>query len=418
MLGVRSFAELKQEADELFAAGEYGRAKLAYERARDRGREAGPAEVESIARRVDECCDAIARERIRQAIEYAERGETELCMSEIANAMDTARSESVVREAEAAAEEAERRQAREQAVEPEPQTDEDKFAIIAGTWEEEQDEEYEGYGEPFRAAILELHDGRIESARQRLEALLKEAADPHYLHYEVGRARLLSEDVEGGVEALHSFLASIGPDEGGEARLSAHVELARAARDGGDFNGAVERLQEALTAMPADPRPYILMGNFLRREGMAEEASEVLESGIEMMGEAHPEWRLVQELGLAQMDLGNDARAVEMLEHVIEVLVARQHLDLPPETAEPLARLHEKAGQPQRAADLYTMLAQGSDRQNRFRYYGEAGRLLKEIGMNGEALRMLQRARELSPDEDEEARADLERRIAELQGEG
>jgi tetratricopeptide (TPR) repeat protein len=150
---------------------------------------------------------------------------------------------------------------------------------------------------------------------------------------------------------------------------------------------------------------------------LAEDASEVLESGIEMMGEAHPEWRLVQELGLAQMDLGNDARAIELLEHVIEVLVARQHLDLPPETAVPLAQLHERAGQPQRAADLYTMLAQGSDRQNHFRYYGEAGRLLKEIGMGGEALRMLQRARELSPEEDEQARSDLDRRIAELQGE-
>jgi len=413
ILGTRSFAEHKQDGDRLFEAGDYGGARLAYEKARDRKKEASQAQLEEIDGRIQQCRDALALSRLKEAADLIKQGKVELAMVEIKNATEIGASEAIVSQAEQLADEAEREVAREGVEEPAAPSDEDAFAAIAGSWEDEQDEEYESYGDDFRNALLRLYEGNAGQARPVLEKLLEQAKDPHYLYYEVGRARLLDSDEQGAAEALRRFLASIGPDEGGEARLSAHVELGRLAKGAGDFEGAVAQLQAALEATPQDPRPYLVMGNFLRQEGHAEQAVEVLQSGIEVMGETHPDWRLYQEMGLAYADAGNSTQAIEKLERVVDLLSARGNLDLPVETATLLASLQEKAGKLGRAADLYSALAQGSDRANHFRYYSEAGRLLAEMGLRDDARRMLTRASEIAP-EDEQVRQRLKARLDEL----
>jgi tetratricopeptide (TPR) repeat protein len=119
---------------------------------------------------------------------------------------------------------------------------------------------------------------------------------------------------------------------------------------------------------------------------------------------------LIQELGLTFADLDNPQKAIEYLEEVVSILVARQHLDLPPQTATRLAELHEKSGNKARAADLYSMLAHGSDADNYFLYYKESGRLLAEIGVTAEARRALKHALELAPD-DEQVKQELRAQI-------
>jgi tetratricopeptide (TPR) repeat protein len=170
-----------------------------------------------------------------------------------------------------------------------------------------------------------------------------------------------------------------------------------------------------MEAMPTDPRPYLWMGNFLRQEGHAAQAVEVLQAGIEVMSNTHPDWRLIQEVGLAHADAGDEPAAIRNLEQVVEILASRGSLDLPPETATRLATLHEKSGQIAHAADLYAMLAEGSDSEGRFGYYNQAGRLLEHMGMRDEARRMLLRARELVPD-DPEARERFQARLKALEG--
>jgi hypothetical protein len=80
---------------------------------------------------------------------------------------------------------------------------------------------------------------------------------------------------------------------------------------------------------------------------------------------------------------------------------------LPPEGTLRLAALYEKSERPARALDLYTLLADGSDRQNAFAYELEAARLMQSLGLSAEARRMLQRAREDAP-ADEAVRAKVE----------
>jgi tetratricopeptide (TPR) repeat protein len=400
LLGVRSFAEQRQEADALYTAGNYGEAKLSYDKALARAGATEASQKAEITERIGSCRDQMAKAYIEKGLQLVKENEFELALNELASAVEVAASPEVLAQARGHAEEIERAQARQQAAEPQPLSDEEKFAAIGGGWEEEQADEYERYGEKLRSALLALYDERIDEARQLFEEVIAGATDPHYLYYEVGRVRLLTGDVESGAQALRSFLASIGPDEGGDTRLTAHLELARIAEQGGDLDGAIAQLQTAIEAMPRDPRPYLVMGNFLRQHGHAQEAVEVLESGLRAVDQTNPDVRTIQELGLSYADLNQDKKAIAALEQAIEQLTVRHQLDLPPEAAVVLAKLHDKTGNKGRAADLYLILSSGSDRANHFLYYSEAGRLLGELNIKDEARKMLQRASELAPDDD------------------
>jgi tetratricopeptide (TPR) repeat protein len=408
MFGLRSFDELKQSADTLFETGDFGAAKIEYERAKERSKQASDDARNHVLTRINTCRDKLAEKRIDKALDFLRTDQLALAVSELENAIEIAASDEVIQRANKMIEEAEREEIQEDQIQPESQTDEERYAIIAGSWEEEQSEEYENYGSEFVDALLALDDNQVQQARERLEDLLQRAEDPHYLYFEVGKVRLLDGDLEKGAEAMRQFLTRIGPDEGGGMRLAAHTELARLANEANDFEGAVAQLQAAIEAMPKDPRPYLVMGNFLRQQGHLEEATAVLESGLNMMVacDVHPDWRIIQELGLTFADLENPQKAIEYLEQVVSILVARQHLDLPPQAATRLAELHEQSGNKARAADLYSMLAHGSDTENYFLYYKESGRLLAEIGVKVEARRALQRAIDLAPD-DEQAKEAL-----------
>jgi tetratricopeptide (TPR) repeat protein len=279
--------------------------------------------------------------------------------------------------------------------------------VIAGGFEDDQYAEYIAHGDAMKEALLELHDGRTKEARAALERLVETADGPRYLWFELGRARLAEGAIDAGTEALEKFLASLHAEEGGDARLSAHIELAQLVRARGDFEGAVAHYEQALESLPDDPRPYLALASFFRKEQLLDEAIEVLQAALAGRDEATPDFRLWQELGLAYADAGKDPEAIEQLERMVDFLTRRNQRDLPPEGTRRLAVLYERSGRPARALDLYTLLAEGSDLANLLDYQLEAARLLKQLGLGSEARRMLQRALELAAaDPTQKARID------------
>lgn len=407
LFGSKSAAEWLEKADTDWKEHDYGRAKLSYESA-GAASDATAEQRAHAAARVIECRDRLAQARLAEAEKLAANNDEqslELARSEIRNALEIGASESVLQQAQALSERLERGQARQHAEEL-ANDETDLLVAIAGTWEPEQAEEYEAYGETLTDALVALHQGRGDAALATLQGLVKDARDAHYLHFELGRAQLTSGDLEGGAATLRTFLASIGPDEGGEARLVAHMELAGIAKQRGDFDGAVAELENAIEALPEDPRPYVTLGVFLRKEGHAGEAIEVLEAAQQVIGDERPEWRILQELGLAHAAAGNTARAIELLEKVVQTFVSQRLTDLPPDTATALAELHEREGNKARAADLYATLARGTDREHLYNYTLNAGRLLLDLGQRNDALRLLQQATELAKTPEERTAAE------------
>lgn len=395
IFGQRSAAEWLARAESEWNERDYGRAKLSFESAHDAS-DATTEQKALASAKITECRDRLAEARIKEAealITQRDEVSMELARNEIRNAMEIAASEQVIAHARALAERMDRKEAREHAEEL-AGDEADVLAALAGTWEPEQIEEYEEHGEALTDAMIKLHRGEAADALAAMNQLLESTKDPHYLLFEVGRAQLGCNQIDAGAATLRRFLASIGPDEGGESRLVAHMELAAIAKERGDFDGAVAELENAIEALPDDPRPYLSLGTFLRKEGHATEAIEVLNAAQDVLGESKPQWRISQELGLAYVATGATARGIELLEQVVQTFAAQRLTDLPAETAAPLAALHEAAGNRARAADLYATLARGSDREHLYDHSFAAGRLLLALDQRDDGLRLLRQALE------------------------
>lgn len=397
LFGQRSAQEEEQRAEELFARSEHGLAKLAYERAVERLVRADEANAERLRNRINACRDAMARARIAEAERLLQDGEIELAETELQSASEIAADAELAADARRRIETLERREAKKNATVV-VQAEDEHFDTIAGNWEEDQHDEYAAQGDALRSALIALYSGDATRALPALETALAAAQRPCYLWFETGRARLLDGKSDAGREALEKFVAALRPSEGGEARLVAHMELAALHHEQGRFEASVAEYQAAIEALPEDPRPYLAMATFFRREGLAAESVDVLEAASNMLEEEQRPWRLTAELGLAHADLGHDSVAGEMLEDVIAHFTKRQQMDFPPEPTLRLALLHEKSGNQARALDLYHLLAQGSDVLNHCTYYRQAARLMLALGHRTEARRMLQRAAEVAPD--------------------
>jgi tetratricopeptide (TPR) repeat protein len=392
---------MRKKADALFDAGDYGPAKLAYEKAAE---VADASDHPALEDRVRECMDGIARQRIAEARAYLKQGLIELAGQELAGAIEVAADPAVAEEAQRLADGLEAEDAQAQAA-TEELTDEERLALVMGQWEEAQAKEYDAYGDALLEALLALHHERYDDARTALEGLLENATEPRFLWLEVGRARLLTEDLDGGQAALESFLGALGPGEANEAQVSTNLMLARLADEDGRFEEAMQRFEAAIEALPDDYRPYLAMGAFLRQKGHGDEALAVLQTALELSKSNATDWRLLEELGLAHEMAGKPKEALKFLEQVIEFFTTRQVVDFPPETAMTLAKLYEADGRADRAADLYRALSRGGDRDRHALYHFEAGRLLQGLGLDEEARRMLTRAEALLGDGDGELRA-------------
>lgn len=392
LFGKRPLSELEAEAQKLFDAGEWGEAKLAYDKLEARAEKERPELAKEAATRAALCCDRIAQKRVQEALELAEGGHVDLAREELRHALETARSEAVQNEVRAAQARIERRDAIEHAEAPAELTDEERMTLIASSWEPLQAQELESYGEPLMQALVLLERGEVERARSELEDLVARAKAPSYLWLEVARARLANDDEKGGAEALRTFLARIGPEEGGAARIVAHRELARMAHERGDHEEAIAELEACAAALEDDPRPLLELGNYLRMVGRPTEAIEVIELCASLFPDGRVEWPVTMELGLACAEAGDVPRAIDALEGVLTLLAERGHRDFPPLPTVRLAELYEKTGNLSRAADLYRTLTEGSDVANHARYHREAARLLDLLGLADEALRMRQRA--------------------------
>ena len=410
LFGATSFEDDRREGDRLFAEGHWGQARLSYERAIEKKKGASPDDLSHCQARERACRDGLAKGRIAASEEFLAQELWELALAELEGASEIAADAEIAAEARRKADAIVRRDARER-FDAHTVSEDENFAAIAAGWEEEQAEEYAGYGDPLRDALAAFHRGEFEIARKGFEEILERASDPHFLYFEVGRARIASGEIQGGATALSAFIESIGPEEGGESRLAAHFELARLADERGDLEGALTEFGRALEAFGDDPRTYLALGNYLRTHRLIDEAVEVLESGLAVLSEQRPDFRIPQELGLALADAGRNAEAIAMLEKVVELFGARKELDLPPEGTERLADLHEKTGNVRRAADLWTALTLGSNTTSHIRYYRHAARLLRALDLQEESRRMLTRALELTHD-DEAQRAEIEEALA------
>lgn len=392
-----SIEALQAKARALQDDGEFGQAKLVYEQIQERVAE-DPEQAKQTSDAINSCLDGIAEQRIRRARELFDAKSRDFALEELVGALEVAVSEAVRSKAARLRDELERSDAVASATADGP-TESEELALVTGSLEDEQADEYAEYGAPLTSALLALSRGQASAALESLREILDAAEAPRYLWFELGRALLaqtpLSDEHRAeAVEALRRFLELLGEHESVEPRLMAHRLLAQVALDQGQDEDAVSELENAAAELPDDPRAYLELARVLRLSARAPEAVEVLELAVDAI-DHDPPWQLLGELGLALKDAGHSAAAISTLEGVVEMFSARRVYDLPPAIATPLADLHSEAGQRERAADLYRALAHGSDHRQHAWYHLRAGELLWELGLEQEARSMLTRAEAL-----------------------
>lgn len=404
------FASRKQEGDAHFAAERWGEAKLAYEGAVAKAKEVPAAEVDALRERIVECRAHLAKRHLADAMRHAKDGDRDGALDRFATATELAPTDALRAEIQEAKDALDRAEARAEA---EAEVDEEEiYEVLSGTWEDEQFDEYESYGDAIRPIILALQEGKGDEALAAIDAILEKAEEPCYLHFERGRALLLVGRKEEGAESLRKFVGLLEPDEAPRVRAGAHDALARIAMDAGDDESAEKELHACADALPDDVEPLVLLARFYRKRKRVDEGLDAAEKAVEKMGSIRPHLPAIRELGLALVAKGDDQKAIDVLEGAVELYAANDDFDFDPEFAVTLAALHEKKGDPAHAADFYRHLAAGSDRANHFKYNLEAGRLLKAAGRAADARRYLSRAIELAPDN--AAKAEAEKNLAEL----
>lgn len=413
-----TFSDNLAEGDRLRQAGNLGEARLAYERALRKGKGVPEAELAAVREAVAACRLALARARLAEADRLAEAGEVDEAREILDELRDVCEADEILAAVAERRTRYEAESARRLADDAEELSEEELLAVIAGTWTEAQADEYAELPEEFAQALVVAHDGDHARAAELLRAVLESPdleLEPRHAWLELGRELAAAGDDAGAVAVLERMLGPgdgpAGEDLDGEVAVIALTQLAQCLARLERRVEAVAALQRSARTDPESHLPLLNLGIFLRSgpgeraPGDLERAVEVLERAVTLMGQLHPDFRVVRELGLTLLELGREDEAERTLYAVIEHEASRgTHDQFDPLAAVPLARLYEKRGKPEQAADVWRHLAVGHDVRNHFAYNREAGRLLL-AGGGDRALagRYLDRAAELARTDEERA---------------
>jgi len=339
----KSIDELFVEAEALREAGRLGEAKLAFDRIAERAGKEGSLRTHEASSSADDCCNAIALEHIAEAKRLIRQGRHELARDELKHAEETAKKSEIIEESQAihaglhAAPTG-------TAVLPrtgsaETVSEEERLAVIMGTWTAAQSSELELYGDPLFEAVLARAQGDLDTAVRALRRLIASARRPVYLHLLLAETLLAGGNERRAEDALRAFLGGLSDGQDPEGRLTAHRHLAQIHHDRGDAAGAERELVAACESMLDDPRPYLDLGHYLRSLGRSVEAVEVLKLCESNFPEGRVEWPVLMEVGLAAAQHGDMDTARASLRGAANALRAMGVQDLPPALEAALASL-------------------------------------------------------------------------------
>jgi tetratricopeptide (TPR) repeat protein len=405
-----TFESNREEGDALFAGQSYGEARLAYERALDkaRGRQhEGSPEVAEVRERVRTCRLELARARLAEADALVADGDSRGAIEHLEDAA------AICDEAEIAEAIIERKQryeaeeARRLVGDAEEMTEEELLAVLAGTWTEDQADEYAELPDAFREALLLGHDGHHERAAELLAAVIADPGpevDPCYAYAELGRHLAAAGKDDDALEAYDRFIQiAEDDDDATEVVVAALTAKGRCLLNLERPDEAEEQLLEATRVAPESHVTFLNLGALLRARGDFERSLKALQTAAELMGQMHPDFRVIREMGFTYLALGRKQEAEETLYAVIEHHASRgTHDQIDPAAAVALAKIYEEKGDLVGASDLYRHLAEGYDTANHFAYNLEAARLLGASGSDPRLVeRYLTRAAELARDDAE-----------------
>lgn len=413
----RDFEESVAHAQDLLEAGRPGEARLELEKAISKAKDVPGEKIEEARSLIAQARRRLTASHIEDGKIFEKEGDIERAIECYETAVEVAPDSESRSDAQRLLDQIEAEDARAIVEETIEMTEEERFQILSGAWEDERADELESYGKPFVRAYLDLADGNSDDAIEAMRELLEENDDALFLKLELGIALRQADQFEEAVKHLRQFLSGmdeeddLNDDEDAEpfcpeSQVRAHAVLAEVYIEQEDVAAAERELRALVDLLPEQSAPYVYLGQFLRTHDRNEEALEILEQGREFMGEIRPDMRVVHEIGLTQRALGKTEDAIDSLKSVLDYQAGMDDYNFSPATAVPLAELLEENSELERAADIYRHLAKGTHKEGHFDYNFNAGRLLAELDQEELARKHLARAKELAPDDESEDKID------------
>jgi tetratricopeptide (TPR) repeat protein len=413
-----TFETNREEGNVLFEERGFGEARLAYERALAKAGGKQPASAEAVAeveQRVKTCRLEMARSRLAEADALIREGDAPGAGECLEDALAICDAPEIAEQVTERKQRYEAEEARRLVGEIEEMTEDELLAVIAGTWSEAQADEYAQLPDAFREALLAGHDQDHERAVELIEAVI-DAPDlslrPRYAHAELGRQLSAAGRHEQALEAFDRFIGAVeGDDEARDVVVGVLTAQGRILLVLERPDDAEEQLLEATRVAPDSHAALLNLGMFLRTRGEYERSLAALRTAAELMGQMHPDFRVIREMGFTYLAMGRKREAEETLSAVIEHHASRgTHDQFDPAAATVLAKLFEDKGDFKGASDIFRHLAAGYDSANHFSYNLQAARLLGLGGADAELVeRYLTRAAELAETDAELALLDQRR---------
>ncbi len=412
-----TFEDKFNEGKRLFEEKKFGPAKLSLDHALSKAKGADPNRIEEARFMTAMCKRELARAKIAEADQAVSAGDMERAFCLFKDVEEICDDEEIADEVQKRLKSFERADTRSLREEVNHIDDDEMLTIIGGTWTEDQAREYAAMPDELRPALLADHDGRHEEAAEILKKILKRSdlgTKPKYLYFELGKVLLACEQYGGAIEMLDSFIEVSKDDEHAlSTRLIAYDIKADALFALERFDDAEETLRAAADDAPDKHTVFLKLGVFLRNRNKLDSSLRALERARELMGQMHPDFAVIREMGFTYLAMEKRDDARECFASVIEHLASKgEHTQFDPVCAVTLAALYEERNELQKAADLFRHLAVGYDTANHFNYNLQAARLLNLSNGEPELVeRYLTRARELAEtDEQHEAVDKLEKK--------
>ncbi|MEW6379856.1 MAG: tetratricopeptide repeat protein [bacterium] len=407
--------EYEQKGDALFAAKEYGAAKIEYEAALDRLEKVCPDNEDlksRLGQKLIQAKDSLARMHQQTGQELLDSDNFEQAEEKLRLALELAEDPELVVEIEGQLREIENRMTEEiddfphldlskgDVEDPDYQERVDEyFTILCGSLPEKMAEAYQGYGDDFKIGYVALNHGDFDLALARLEQAMQDNPYPSFIPLEMAKVHLNLNQYEVSIPLLESLLKA-HPDlmQGYQLLCEAHWGM-------GNFDLA----QKTLSSLPdelADSLPaHLLRGETLFRAGQYKEAESFYLECMESFG-----WdeNLARALAITYEVLGEKEKARNLFGEIMdECRGCGFRID--PFIKQKFADLWLESGGEctTKILELYLSLVH-EDPDNRVHYYRKISQIYSAQGNEKEARRYQLFAKKLQAEKQEEASSDAE----------
>jgi tetratricopeptide (TPR) repeat protein len=394
-LSGKSPGEIEEKGDEFLEIGEWGSAKLEYEKALDKLEKTPDGNQGHILRlreKLIRSMEALAGQNKEIAENLIESGRLEEAKDMLQLALELTKEEALVADIETAlgeirhhfSEGAKRDLLKypvddQEEDEPdEPAEEEEYFIALCNGLSEEEQAAYYGYGNAFRRGYVALNQGDFELAANELSKAMEEnPEDGSYILFELASAHLNLGHQDEAYDLLEDFFEA-HPDD-----LKAHAIMCEILWERKAFDEALERL-DSCPREGVDPVAHVLLwGETLLQAERYQEAENLFLGFIQTHGW---EENVARSLARAYEATGSNEKARDLYLEImqgcqgcgrrIDPMIKRRFADISFQSGEHAVEILE----------LYLSLAQ-EDPVNRKDYYQKISRIYTSMGNENEARR-------------------------------